>query len=96
MRGMSGPAALIFKMGLFSDLDGDEYFVCWDQTLIPTRENKPMKEPVKDAKSNKQDEIKLNHLITEFAESDSQMGRINNLYMRWADLNGADCRECRV
>ena len=54
-----------------------------------------MKEPKKEAKVNKKDDIDISDLITEFAESDSQMGRINNLYMKWADYKGADCAECR-
>ena len=31
-----------------SDLDGDEYFVCWDENLVPEREQPPMKTVVKD------------------------------------------------
>ena len=79
----------------FSDLDGDEYFVCWDQKLIPPKEHKPMKQTVNESKSNQKEDIKINDLIEEFSHSDSQMGRINNLYMKWADLKGANCSECR-
>jgi hypothetical protein len=29
-----------------SDYDGDEYFVCWDQNLIPKKEIKPYSYPM--------------------------------------------------
>ena len=76
--------------------DGDEYFVCWDQNLVPKKEQAPMKPPDKSAKANKKEKVELANLIREFAESDSLMGRVNNLYMRWADVKAdINCNECR-
>ena len=88
---------------LFSDLDGDEYFVCWDDRLIPKAEHPPMKPTVKQSikrndSSNESSDpgpITINHIIRQFADCDPQMGLINNLYMKWADEFGANCTQCK-
>ena len=63
---------------------------------MPKKEQAPMKPPDKSAKANKKEKVELANLIREFAESDSLMGRVNNLYMRWADVKAdINCNECR-
>lgn len=76
-----------------SDLDGDEYFVCWDEKLIPKRTMDPHPAPIK-AKIE-QREITLDDLVMEFSHNDHLVGQINNLFMKWADLNGALSEECQ-
>lgn len=78
-----------------SDLDGDEYFVCWDERMIPEAEGRPLPSPDKTIGANTKEDVTLQDLIREFSETDHMIGRINNLFMKWADLKGANSQECR-
>jgi hypothetical protein len=53
----------------------------------------PHPAPIK-AKVEKKD-ITLDDLIMEFSHNDHLVGQINNLFMKWADLNGALSEECQ-
>lgn len=80
---------------MFSDLDGDEYFVSWDERLIPEKLEKPFPCPDKTIGANIKDEITVQDLIREFTASEHLVGRINNLFIDWAKLAGASSSECR-
>ena len=79
-----------------SDLDGDEYFVCWDAKLVPKQEQRPMP-TVEKNKVVKSTKIELRHIMEAFADNEAIMGQVNNCFMKWADLSpqGANCPECR-
>ena len=63
-----------------SDLDGDQYFVCWDSYLIiPT-----LREPYTYPEMSGADDIGL-RMIDYFAKQQSNMGLINTYYKFWAD-----------
>ena len=63
---------------------------------MPKAERKPMAPPDKSAKANKKENVELPNLIREFAEADSIMGKVNNCFMRWADVRkDINCSECK-
>ena len=76
-------------------MDGDEYFVSWDERLIPEKLEKPFPCPDKTIGANIKDEITVQDLIREFTASEHLVGRINNLFIDWAKLAGASSSECR-
>ena len=79
-----------------SDLDGDEYFVCWDEKLVPEQEQRPMATVVKE-KVDKKDSVQICDVIEAFATNDAIMGQVNNTFMRWADFSpyGANSEQCK-
>ena len=75
-----------------SDLDGDEYFVCWDATLIPPRIFAPYSYPSIDAPPS--DTVTRAMMIDYFSSLRDMMGKISNYFQYWADTIGPGCKEC--
>lgn len=79
-----------------SDLDGDMYFVCWDETLIPPGQNK---EPMDFTAQQKQcldhrvSEADMIEFIANYIASD-QVGVIANAHLVHADAKGISSEEC--
>ncbi|KAI0051209.1 RdRP-domain-containing protein [Auriscalpium vulgare] len=85
------------SMSSGGDLDGDEYFVCWDTALVPTRVAEsygypPNREPPPPKEITRQDLAKY------FASyNNSGMARTAALHNKWARYapDGALSRECQ-
>ena len=75
-----------------SDLDGDEYFVCWDAALIPPRIFSPYAYPSIDAPPS--DTVTRTMMIDYFSSLRDMMGKISNYFQHWADTIGPGCKEC--
>lgn len=75
-----------------SDLDGDEYFVCWDASLIPPRIFAPYAYPSMDAPPS--DTVTRAMMIDYFSSLRDMMGKINNYFLYWAGTIGPGCKEC--
>lgn len=79
-----------------SDLDGDMYFVCWQESLIPKGKNR---EPMDFSALEKQVNLKpvtekdMIDFIGHYMESD-QLGVIANAHLVHADSKGIDCWQC--
>ena len=70
-----------------SDYDGDQYFVCWDQNLIPNHEEKPFNYPMTVAKK-KTTKVTQDDLINYFVNFDRTIvGKINNRYLSFATIS---------
>ena len=76
-----------------SDLDGDQYFVCWDEGLIVLRVEEPYDYPSEDIQETI-DKVTQETLIDYFASQSNNMGKIDSYYKYWANKKGADCLEC--
>ena len=79
-----------------SDLDGDQYFVCWDEDLIVPCLKEPYDYPSVEAQPR--NKITRDALLYHFAGQNKQssaMGKIDAYYKYWADIKGVDCRECQ-
>lgn len=85
-----------------SDLDGDQYFVCWDERLVPPRVAAPYDYPAfnsADNRSARQHENQSSELVKYFSIQHSvsrNTGRVDSLFRAWSNLNGADCSECEI
>lgn len=77
-------------------MDGDKYFVCWDDELIPRAMSKPM-----DYSSNVQarepPEITRTDLIDHFAHAQrlNQVGIVDSCFSFWANKLGVRSVQCR-
>lgn len=76
-----------------SDLDGDQYFVSWDDGLAVLHTAEPYEYPSVDAMESST-EITRSMLIDYFAGHRNSMGKIDTCYKYWADRKGAGCNEC--
>jgi uncharacterized membrane protein YgcG len=77
-----------------SDLDGDQYFVCWDQRLLPSIKGYPAY-GYPDAEARPAGEISRKAMLQYIAEQNrSLMGKIDSYFKQWADLYGAGCEQC--
>ena len=75
-----------------SDLDGDQYFVCWDENLIVQSTCEPYDYLPSDSKRTSQLEM-----VEYFAQQNEQsrtMSKIDAYYKYWADKKGIRCKEC--
>ncbi|XP_052769817.1 uncharacterized protein LOC128209691 [Mya arenaria] len=80
-----------------SDLDGDQFFVCWDEALIPNKTRPPYDYPSISAKP--QGAITHEKVISYFSkqnETRKLIGRVNKLYNLWADRKGVNSTECEL
>ena len=75
-----------------SDLDGDNYFVCWDKDLIPPHIAEPYDYPSVEAPPS--DGVTRDMLIDYFSSQKNMMGKINNYFEYWADRDGPGCSKC--
>ncbi|KAK4182258.1 RNA dependent RNA polymerase-domain-containing protein [Podospora australis] len=77
------------------DLDGDPFFVCWDQDIIPTTISDPAHYPgAKEPLSFKpiSDDDRLVYLVK---YTNASLGKVKNLYLKWAHLRGPMAPECQ-
>jgi hypothetical protein len=73
-----------------SDLDGDQYTVCWDSRLIPTHSHDAY--PYPGALESCQGTVTPESMIKFFSEQNrSVMGKIDYFFGQWCDLQGAGC-----
>ena len=77
-----------------SDLDGDQYFVCWDEDLVVLRTREPYNYPSISAPETTS-EVTRSVLIDYFASYKNSMGKIDSYYKKWANKRGAGCSECQ-
>ena len=75
-----------------SDLDGDQYFVCWDKDLIPLHIADPYDYPSVEAHPS--DAVTREMMIDYFSGQKNMMGKINDYFQYWADIKGPGCYEC--
>ena len=79
-----------------SDLDGDEYFVCWDKQLIPCNPRDPYNYPVVENRNTSTTTRK--EMISYLSKQNQQskmMGKINANFQWFANVKGVDCIECK-
>ena len=86
----SGPHA--DEMG-GGDLDGDMFFVCWDDRLLPYCTHPAEQYPA--AKAKKEKPVTREAKISYFASQRNQQGLVDSLYNAWADLHGPASEQCR-
>ena len=78
-----------------SDLDGDKYFVCWDEELVPEDEVPPCQYPA--AKPKRKDNITRADCVRYFSRySNATVGKLDHLFECWADAKGVDSSECEA
>ena len=75
-----------------SDLDGDQYFVCWDKDLVPPYTVDPYDYPSVEAHPS--DSVTREMMIDYFSGQKNMMGKINTYYEYWADIDGPGCFQC--
>ena len=78
-----------------SDLDGDEYFVCWDAALLPPTLREPYDYPPTEGRDTSVANRKS--MIAYVSKQNKQsaiMGRIDSCYQYFANLYGVECSEC--
>ena len=77
------------------DLDGDTFFVSWDQRLVPPKSHQSHDYTPADIPD--EGEVTLEKMIHYFSIQNEAMkttGVLANLYESWADSKGPGCNEC--
>ena len=78
-----------------SDLDGDEYFVCWDPTLLPPTLRNPYDYPPTEGRdtsvANRKSMIAY---VSKQNEQSAVMGKIDSCYQYFANLYGVGSDQC--
>jgi RNA-dependent RNA polymerase len=79
-----------------SDLDGDNYFVFYDNDLIPKKTVEPMSYIVDKKEEDKAPEFTINNVIEYFAEytNFNNLGLIGDAHLAWADQKTANSEIC--
>ncbi|KAG7440660.1 RNA-directed RNA polymerase [Guyanagaster necrorhizus] len=84
------------SMSSGGDLDGDEYFVCWDPDLVPATVSEPYDYPPNKERVNKT--VTREDLSRHFAQyNNAGLARVAALHSKWAkgSPKGALCSECQ-
>lgn len=77
------------------DLDGDKFFVCWDQELIPPRTEPPCSYKFA-PRPQRRGRRPSDPMISLFAQYDQRiLGYVDRLFNEWADARGAGSVECK-
>ena len=76
-----------------SDLDGDQYFVCWEKDLIIPTTYEPYDYLPSESKRNLQ--LTTVEYFAQQNEHSSTMGKIDSCFKYWADSKGIKCKECQ-
>ncbi|KAJ8126162.1 hypothetical protein O1611_g7476 [Lasiodiplodia mahajangana] len=77
------------------DLDGDTFFVCWDEDLVPSKLSDPAlypaaREPLNFKPISDDDRLQF------FSQySNASLGRVKNLYLDWVKAKGPMAPECQ-
>ncbi|KAJ8315323.1 hypothetical protein KUTeg_007473, partial [Tegillarca granosa] len=79
-----------------SDLDGDMYFVCWDQSFIPPNKNETPMDFPKAAKKKLQREIRVGDVVDFFGDyiKNDRLGVIANAHVVHADMESIFSEAC--
>ena len=75
------------------DLDGDSFFICWDERLVPDKICPAEQYPPAPAKKEKG--VTIEGKIAYFANQRNLQGMVDSLYNAWADKLGPGCEQCR-
>ena len=78
-----------------SDLDGDQYFVCWNKDLIVPNLREPYGYPSQEAPSTS--EVTRDMMMNYFSQQNNQssaMSKIDAHFKYWAEMKGVECKEC--
>ncbi|KAJ2987432.1 hypothetical protein NUW58_g4511 [Xylaria curta] len=77
------------------DLDGDTFFVCWDEDLMPSKLSDPALYPAGPEPASFKS-ITDDDRLQFFAQySSTSLGRVKNLYLDWAKVKGPMAQECQ-
>ena len=77
------------------DLDGDKFFVCWDQELVPVKTEQPCSYKFTQ-KRRRWGQHSADPMATLFAQYDQRiLGYVDRLFNEWADARGAGSGECK-
>ena len=79
-----------------SDLDGDKFFVCWDDDLVPKKEENPCQYPAAKPKKKLTNPTREDFLKYFARYSNSTVSRLNTLFDRWADAEGINSTQCKM
>ena len=74
------------------DLDGDSFFICWDERLVPQSTRPAEQYPAAPAKKEK--DVTTEGKIAYFANQRNLQGMVDSLYNAWADKLGPRCEQC--
>ena len=78
-----------------SDLDGDEYFVCWDKQLIPCKCREPYNYPtVESSDTSTTTRQKMISYLSKQNQQSKMMGKIDANFQWFANSKGVGCTEC--
>lgn len=79
-----------------SDLDGDKFFVCWDDDLVPRKEENPCQYPAAKPKKRLNNPTREDFLKYFARYSNSTVSKLDSLFIRWADDTGINSTQCKM
>jgi len=79
-----------------SDLDGDNYFIFYDNDLVPSKTVEPMNYSFETNEKKKESDFTINDVITYFAEYTNlnSLGLIGDAHLALSDKDGANSSMC--
>ena len=79
-----------------SDLDGDMYFVCWDETLIPPATRQAYDYPGASDRfmTNRVTRESVINYFSKQNETRKMVSKVDKYFNKWADSEGVNSKEC--